>query len=218
MVAASEVTLAAPSRICTRCQEIFPATREHFYPNKQGVYGLASRCKSCANIATHESRKKHDPTFQRVYRWREQNPGAHAKASRRYRTNWTEERRERHREWLRHWRAVQSIDGRWRLIAAMRTQIGLILRKRIAGDGPRGLLRRLGYSRAALIRHLEAQFESGMTWANYGRGGWEVDHIQPVSRFDHSDPEQFRACWAFENLQPMWGTANRAKGARMPMV
>lgn len=98
---------------------------------------------------------------------------------------------------------------------AMRSQIVLILRNRMPGDGKRGLLRRLGYSRDSLIQHLESQFEPGMTWANYGRGGWEVDHRAPVSAFDHSDAQQFRACWALENLRPMWASANRAKGARV---
>ena len=49
-----------------------------------------------------------------------------------------------------------------------------------------------------------------MTWANYGTE-WEIDHILPVSLFDHSDLDQIRQCWALTNLRALWGGINSAK-------
>lgn len=76
----------------------------------------------------------------------------------------------------------------------------------------------VGYSREELMTHLERQFLPGMSWENYGRNGWHVDHIRPVTSFvfDSVDDPQFRACWALENLQPLWEPDNIRKGNSLP--
>lgn len=38
-----------PERHCTGCDTSFPATTEFFRPQKNGKYGLTSRCRSCIN-------------------------------------------------------------------------------------------------------------------------------------------------------------------------
>lgn len=47
----------------------------------------------------------------------------------------------------------------------------------------------------------------------YGKDGWRVDHIIPVSKFNYTstDDESFKTCWALPNLQPMWGRDNMKK-------
>ena len=63
-----------------------------------------------------------------------------------------------------------------------------------------------------LRAHLEAQFTDGMTWENQGRGGWHIDHIQPICQFDMNDPEQRMICFWYTNLQPLWENDNLSKG------
>ncbi len=46
-----------------------------------------------------------------------------------------------------------------------------------------------GYSLYDLLRHLESKFLPGMSFDNYGRGGWEVDHIIPRSAFNYNSAE-----------------------------
>lgn len=72
----------------------------------------------------------------------------------------------------------------------------------------------VGYTRDDLINHLERQFKDGMSWDNYGE--WHVDHVVPQDRFHYSsiDDEQFKACWAMSNLQPLWALDNIRKGNR----
>ena len=65
-----------------------------------------------------------------------------------------------------------------------------------------------------LRQHLERQFLPGMSWDNYGRDGWHIDHIRPCASFDLSDPEQQRQCFHYSNLQPLWAAENIRKGAR----
>jgi hypothetical protein len=62
--------------------------------------------------------------------------------------------------------------------------------------------------------YLESKFKPGMTWDNYGKFGWHVDHIKACAKFDLSDSEQQRACFHYTNLQPMWAKENHSKGAR----
>lgn len=51
-----------------------------------------------------------------------------------------------------------------------------------------------------------------MSWDNYGK--WELDHIQPLAKFDLTDPLQFAAAAHFSNYQPLWAKENASKGAR----
>ncbi len=76
--------------------------------------------------------------------------------------------------------------------------------------------RLIGCSIDHLKQHLESQFQTGMSWANYGE--WHIDHIQPINSFDLAkEPEQFR-CFHWSNLQPLWGKENRLKGCQTPQA
>lgn len=72
----------------------------------------------------------------------------------------------------------------------------------------------LGYTPAELMKHLESRFIESMSWDNMSE--WHIDHIRPVSSFTFTsmDDPEFKACWALENLQPMWATDNLSKGAK----
>ena len=69
----------------------------------------------------------------------------------------------------------------------------------------------VGCSVEFLRRYIEAKFEAGMTWDNYGE--WHVDHIRPCASFDLSDKEQVIQCFNWRNLQPMWASENISKGS-----
>lgn len=74
----------------------------------------------------------------------------------------------------------------------------------------------LGYTVEDLVKHLESKFQKGMSWDNYGKNGWEIDHIIPDSYFHYSSIEDigFKDSWALDNLQPLWYWDNRSKGAK----
>lgn len=71
----------------------------------------------------------------------------------------------------------------------------------------------LPYSIEELMSHLEAQFQTGMTWENYG--GWHVDHIRAKCKFHYDSPDdpEFQKCWSLNNLQPLWARDNLSKGS-----
>lgn len=70
----------------------------------------------------------------------------------------------------------------------------------------------LGYSPRDLKARLEAQFVEGMTWDNWGRHGWHIDHIRPISRFPVDTPPS--VINALANLRPLWEHDNCSRGNR----
>jgi hypothetical protein len=72
----------------------------------------------------------------------------------------------------------------------------------------------LGCSIDELKTYLESKFQPGMTWDNYGRNGWHIDHIKPLSKFNLSDPKEFKMACHYSNLQPLWAKDNLRKGSK----
>lgn len=66
----------------------------------------------------------------------------------------------------------------------------------------------IGCDQATLIKHLESQFNSGMSWLNYGE--WHIDHINPLASAT-SEEHMYSLCH-YTNLQPLWGIDNIRKG------
>lgn len=65
-----------------------------------------------------------------------------------------------------------------------------------------------------LVKHIESQFSAGMTWENYGKK-WHVDHIIPCAAFDHTNPDQVKICWNWQNLRPLLANENLSKGSNI---
>lgn len=76
--------------------------------------------------------------------------------------------------------------------------------------------RKIGCSLEVLRDHLEAQFQDGMSWQNYG--DWHLDHCRPLASFDLMDPEQYQAATNWQNLQPLFGPANWVKHVKPETV
>ena len=69
-----------------------------------------------------------------------------------------------------------------------------------------------GCSIEELKTYLESKFQPGMTWDNYSKHAWHIDHIKPLSSFNLSDPEQLKQACHYSNLQPLWAEDNVRKG------
>lgn len=53
-------------------------------------------------------------------------------------------------------------------------------------------------------KHLEDNFQVGMKWDNYGKNGWHVSYVKPLTSFDLTVPNQFTKACNYKNLKPIW--------------
>jgi hypothetical protein len=70
----------------------------------------------------------------------------------------------------------------------------------------------LGCSIEELKEYLESKFLPGMSWNNWSKTGWHVDHVKPLSAFNLILPEEFKVACHYTNLQPLWAKDNLSKG------
>ena len=57
---------------------------------------------------------------------------------------------------------------------------------------------------------LQYQFDDEMNWNNYGTY-WHIDHVLPVSMFNHEEAEAVKKCWNWRNLRPLEARKNIKK-------
>ena len=76
---------------------------------------------------------------------------------------------------------------------------------------------KVGLTTIQYREYIESLWTEGMSWDNYGHGEgkWTIDHIDPKSQFDLTDPELYRKCSHYTNTQPMWFADNMSKGYRL---
>lgn len=73
----------------------------------------------------------------------------------------------------------------------------------------------LDFTREEFVERFEFLFVDGMSWDNMSE--WHIDHIRPIASFKQMDDinsEDFKECWALNNLQPLWASDNMSKGAK----
>ena len=148
-------------------------------------------------------RKAKFKQYQKEYRTK------HREANFIYQKQYREKHREKFREYfLKYQKMKLKTDIGFRLSYSLR------LRIRIALHG-KGKSKRswdlIGCNINELKRYLEKKFKPGMTWENWGRYGWHIDHIRPCISFDLIDPEQQKICFHYTNLQPLWAAENQSK-------
>ena len=71
----------------------------------------------------------------------------------------------------------------------------------------------IGCSIEELKNHIEVQFREGMSWDNYGRSGWVIDHIKPCAAFKLLLESEQIKCFHWSNLRPLWESENGSKGS-----
>ncbi len=97
-----------------------------------------------------------------------------------------------------------------RIVLASRIRVAL---KKSCGTKSARTMQLVGCSVTDLKKHLEKQFQPGMSWDNWGNDGWHIDHIRPCSSFDLNDPAEQVKCFHYTNMQPLWATDNLKKGS-----
>jgi hypothetical protein len=115
----------------------------------------------------------------------------------------------------------------FKLKANISRQIRRMLKKQTSSKCNESILKYLNYSMSDLKEHIQNQFESWMNWDNTGvyskkiwndddeaTWTWQIDHIIPQSLLPYSsmEDENFKKCWALENLRPLSAKQNFLDG------
>jgi hypothetical protein len=87
----------------------------------------------------------------------------------------------------------------------MRNRLCAILRRRIKdiqtnGSWTRWQLTKWFFERQ--MQRMNRRCIAQMAWPNYGRDGWVIDHLLPMSWFDLDDPAHRKLCQRLSNLRP----------------
>lgn len=170
-------------------------------------------CKKCSNRAWYLNNKEHRSQKNKAYR---ENPISLAK-TKILNKKWSEENTEHSikyraknkakfakRKYQRYHAEIQ-----YRLKVSLRDRLNhAIKNKQKSGSA----VSDIGCTIDELKSYLESKFQPGMSWDNWSRTGWHIDHVVPLSSFDLSDPEQLRKACHYTNLQPLWAKQNLSKG------
>lgn len=209
------------TKICTKCKKEFPATTEFFYSDRSKKLGLCSSCKEChrksykrqrKNILLYKKHQRNDnPDYMR--QWRKDNPGYNEKYYQKNRSKILENQKDyrktpRCKELNR--RKSKRYYKKNKLSACMSSMIHQSIKSSKSGRHWETLV---PYTLEELKQYLESLFQPGMSWKNHSRYGWHIDHKIPISSFNITsyDCEDFKKCWALENLQPLWAEENLRK-------
>ena len=184
-------------KTCRKCKQDKPA--EDFNKTR-------TECKEC----------------QKEYQkgWYQQNAEKKKEYDKAYYEQNREERKEQQKAYRKQNRDKRRIykrnkhktDLNFKLSQNLRTRVRAALNGK---SKSKNTLKLLGCSVDFFKKHIESQFEPGMSWENYGFDGWHVDHIVPCVSFDLSAPEQQQKCFNYTNLQPLWAKDNLSKNAKL---
>ena len=79
-------------------------------------------------------------------------------------------------------------------------------------------VRLLGCTLDEAVAIIKAKFKPGMTWDNWGRTTWHLDHIKARKLVDFSQSSQVAAYCNIANLQPLRARDNLSKRARKATI
>jgi hypothetical protein len=102
----------------------------------------------------------------------------------------------------------RKTDINFKILCNLRTRFYMALKRNTKS---KRTIELLGCSIEFFKKYLESQFKEGMTWENYGEGGWVIDHIRPCASFDLRKESEQMLCEHYSNKQPLWEADNLIK-------
>lgn len=192
-------------KYCKHCKTDKPLTEFR----QKGKY-YETNCRKCEseirNKWAKDNRAKATETA-RIYR--QANKQQHADSVKRYNAAHPDRRRKTHRTYI----AGRKLnDLNFKLACAIRSRLGTALKDNAKAGSA---VADLGCTIPELRAHLESKFKPGMTWDNWSKDGWHIDHIKPLAKFDLENREQFLEAVHYTNLQPLWASENIHKSAKL---
>lgn len=209
-------------KICSGCK--IEKDFKEFNKCKRGKLGLHNHCRVCQKICKRKYYLLNLDNEKEKGRAYGKSEKCKIERKIRYQKNKEkilEKNRIRRRTPRARMLANKARNKIYRTNIGFRMSVNLRARTRHALKGKtkvESTLKMLGCSPEELRVYLESKFTNGMSWSNYGRYGWHIDHIMPCDSFDLSKPEEQRKCFHYTNLQPLWWRDNMSKGNKVPVI
>ena len=194
-------------KVCSKCGE--EKGLDCFHKNKKTKDGLTYWCKSCKSKNGINYYKQNKEKIKTIVREYEKN---NRKKINEAQKKWKEKNKEKVKLYQKKSNNKRKTDNMYKLRCNISTLIrqGMYKKKYLKKTKTQNII---GCSFEEFKRHLQSQFQEGMTWDNYGRNGWHIDHIYPVSKA--RDKEHLLELNHYTNLQPLWEKDNLSKGNRL---
>lgn len=211
-------------KTCTTCKISQPYT--NFFKNKERKDGYRPDCKNCRKIYQLNNKDKIKNQKRRYYL--NNHEEVRNKTKKYYEENkeranyikkiWYQKNPQRYLENSKErQRYLRKTDISFRIHGSMSSSINKHLKLNNTNKNKLSWINILKYTVEDLKKHLESKFDQKMNWENYGKNGWHIDHIIPKSffKFNSYNHPAFKACWALENLQPLWCQENLKKNNKI---
>jgi len=206
-------------KVCKTCRVEYATKKRLFINEKSKQHYLKNRDSKLSYAKEYRDTHREDINFKKR-EYREKNLEKIKKAEKQYRENNKEKLKKRKRIYReensekvnQYFREKYERDVNYKIAHISRNRMNKVLKGNLKCSKTVSLL---GCTIDDLRAHLEEQFKEGMTWDNYGRYGWHIDHIIPCDAFDLSDPEQQKKCFHYTNLQPLWAKENLSKSNKL---
>lgn len=214
------------TKTCSVCNE--EKQTDQFQKRKASKDGLMPRCKECERKRSAKYRAKNGQQLRERHRkfYRQNREERLEKAKDYYENNkekvsaYKKEHYQKNKAKIiaknsRRTTERRREDPHLRLAHSVSTAVYSALKSQEATKSS-PTFSALPYGLQDLVEHLEKQFDEQMCWDNYG-SYWHVDHIYPQSLlpYESFEDENFRKCWALENLQPLEAKENLRKSNKV---
>jgi len=215
-------------KICSKC--LIEKSLCEFSKHKGRKDGLSTWCKKCNALHCALYRKEYPEKFKNslhqwyvknsdkakeaTYLWKKNNQGKVRLISKKASKKWAKNNPDKVRVIWRRAGNKKRSTPQGKLRSNIVNFINYSLKGNKYGCHWETLV---NFTLQQLKQHLESQFRDGMSWKNYGKEGWEIDHIIPLAAHNYEKPEDidFKRAWSLSNLQPLWGIENQRKNAKL---
>lgn len=172
-----------------------------FYKDTNSATGFRYWCKFCANSKAkvyYKNNRESALVYQSRYK----------KAHKPSLTPEQKQKRNKHsREYIKN-RCL--VDLNFKIRTRLRNKLSEELCKS-RSEKYKATFSLLGMSLEEFKNYISAKFEPGMSWSNWGKYTWHLDHIKPLASFDLTDPVQQEKAFYFTNFQPLKAKDNLSK-------
>lgn len=208
-------------KICSVCN--IEKEDHDFYKakKKSGFVYLRGECKACNSEKTKkyyvENKEKINKRVrayeiknrESVQKKKREYEKKNIEKTKEYKTTWAKNNKEKIKISSANYYKKMYESKEYRILSSMKSCFRIAIKR----SRNSSKFSELNYNIDDLINHLESTWTEGMSWDNYGKLGWHIDHIRPLSSFDLSDKQQMLDAWKLDNLRALWATENLKKSS-----